>query len=469
VKLRLSRFATLVCCVLVATSLVPLQTIAGSRVINVPEDYPKIQLAIDAANTGDTIQVASGTYFGKVRVTKSLRLIGEGPENTVITPEAAIGTAIITVVKVLADNVEIRGFTIRGGTTGVLLRYSSGTLLRNNVMSDNKRNFGVLGDSLSHFAHDIDSSNMVDGKPICFWLNRHGKQVPTDVGYVAIVNSTNITVKDVELTSNWQGVSLVNTKHSLVENVSVLGNDEGIVLRMSNENTIMMNHLVAADLHAIYCLSSYNNTFTGNTVSNGTRGVVMQHSNGNTIYHSNFINNQEQLRQLNSSNIWDNGKEGNYWSNYQGEDLDGDGIGDTSTPHLGVDHYPLIDLFDETSPKAEAGMNQTVVKNVAAVFDASGSWDNINIIAYEWSFGDGSNGTGVTTSHMYHTAGVYTVTLTVTDVAGKASTDTIIVSVVNLHEFPTWWVLFAAIAGMVIILVTVIRLRRSPKKENACI
>jgi len=459
---------TVVCCVLVATSLISQQIIAGSQIIKVPEDYPAIQLAIDAANTGDTIQVASGTYFGKVRVTKSLRLIGEGPENTVITPEAANGTAIVTVVKVLADNVEIRGFTIRGGTTGVLLQFSSGTLLRNNVMSDNKRNFGVLGDSLSHFAHDVDSSNMVDGKPICFWLNSHGRQVPTEAGYVAIVNSTKITVKDVELTSNWQGVLLVNTRHSLVENVTALGNDEGIVLRMSNENTILMNHLVAVNLHAIYCLSSYNNTFTENTISNATRGVVMQHSNGNTIYHNNFINNQEQLRQLNSSNIWDNGKEGNYWSNYQGEDMDGDGIGDTSKPHLGVDHYPLIDLFDETPPKADAGTNQTVMKDVPAVFDASSSWDNIDIIAYEWSFGDGSNCAGVTPSHVYHTAGVYTVTLTVTDVAGKASTDTIIVSVVDLHEFPPRWVLFVAIAGMAIILVIVIRLRSSPKKENAC-
>lgn len=467
-KLRLSTFTLLVCCVLAATSLIPLQTVAGSRVIKVPEDYPKIQLAIDAANTGDTIKVASGTYFENVRVTKSLNLIGEGPENTVITPRETDGTAIITVVKVLADNVEIRGFTVRDGTTGVLLWYSSGTLLRNNVMSDNKWNFGVWGESLSHFAHDIDSSNMVNGKPVYYWLNRQGKQVPIDAGYVAIVNSTDITVKDVELTRNVQGVLLVNAKHSLIENVTMLGNDEGIVLRTSNENTVIMNKLIAIDWHALYLVSSNNNTLTENTIANGTFGVVTHNSYGNTIYHNNFINNEEQISQTNSSNTWDNGKEGNYWTSYQGEDLDGDGIGNTSTPHLGVDQHPLIDLFDETPPKADAGADQTVMKNMAAVFDASGSWDNIAIIAYKWDFGDGSNGTGVTPSHVYHIAGVYSVTLTVTDVAGKASTDTLIVSVVNLHKFPTWWVLFAAIAGMAIILATIIRLRSSPKKENAC-
>ena len=104
---------------------------------------------------------------------------------------------------------------------------------------------------------------------------------------------------------------------------------------------------------------------------NCTYGISMQHSEGNTIYHNNFMNNEEQLYQLNSSNIWDNDREGNYWSDYQGDDLDSDRIGDTSTPHLGFDYYPLLDVFDETPPKADAGMNQTVLKNVAVVLDAA--------------------------------------------------------------------------------------------------
>ncbi|MHA2427831.1 MAG: hypothetical protein ACXADB_07395 [Candidatus Hermodarchaeia archaeon] len=79
--------------------------IKESRVIEVPKDYSSIQLAIDEANPGDIIQVASGIYFENVRVTKSLSLIGEEPENTVISANG-------TVVFVNAHNVEIRGFTI---------------------------------------------------------------------------------------------------------------------------------------------------------------------------------------------------------------------------------------------------------------------------------------------------------------------------------------------------------------------
>lgn len=50
-------------------------------------------------------------------------------------------------------------------------------------------------------------------------------------------------------------------------------------------------------------------------------------------------------------------------------------------------------------------------------FDASASTDDGTITAYDWDFGDSATGTGVTTSHDY-SAGVYTVTLTVTDDSG---------------------------------------------------
>jgi pectin methylesterase-like acyl-CoA thioesterase len=43
--------------------------------IIVPDDYPTIQAAINAANDGDTIFVKIGTYYEHVVVNKSLSLI----------------------------------------------------------------------------------------------------------------------------------------------------------------------------------------------------------------------------------------------------------------------------------------------------------------------------------------------------------------------------------------------------------
>lgn len=51
-------------------------------------------------------------------------------------------------------------------------------------------------------------------------------------------------------------------------------------------------------------------------------------------------------------------------------------------------------------------------------FNGTGSTDDVGIVSYGWTFGDGSTGTGATPSHTYAAAGSYQVTLTVTDGGG---------------------------------------------------
>lgn len=71
-------------------------------------------------------------------------------------------------------------------------------------------------------------------------------------------------------------------------------------------------------------------------------------------------------------------------------------------------------------------------KNGACTFDGTISWDpDGSIVSYSWSFGDGTTGSGATTSHTFKQRGVYNVTLTVTDNGAGAGSRTCEVAATN--------------------------------------
>ena len=52
--------------------------VATAADLRVPEDYPTVQAAVNAAHTNDTIHIAPGVYTGQVQIiSKTLTLIGQ--------------------------------------------------------------------------------------------------------------------------------------------------------------------------------------------------------------------------------------------------------------------------------------------------------------------------------------------------------------------------------------------------------
>lgn len=87
--------------------------------ITVPDDYPLIQDAIDGAADGDTIFVRSGVYYEMLVIDKSLTLIGEDREHTIIDAHKITED----VVHIIGSGVTFTNFTL--GHTGYI--YSSGS------------------------------------------------------------------------------------------------------------------------------------------------------------------------------------------------------------------------------------------------------------------------------------------------------------------------------------------------------
>jgi PKD repeat protein len=103
---------------------------------------------------------------------------------------------------------------------------------------------------------------------------------------------------------------------------------------------------------------------------------------------------------------------------------DNDGSTNSCQNTITIHDRPPIAQFSASS--------RTVYTNVNIQFDASASYDpDGTITTYSWNFGDGNTAIGVTTSHSYYSASVYTVTLTVTDNYGSTGSSQTTITVQN--------------------------------------
>lgn len=178
--------------------------------------------------------------------------------------------------------------TVTGNTRyGFSMSYSSYNTLRGNTISGSEYNIDFLGTTIPDFEHDIDDSNTVDGRPIYFWVDEDNATVPTDAGFVGMVKSENITVKDLTLEHNGESVLFVSTEHSLIKNVDVSFSNYGIHLFFSDHNTLDGVTAWQSDDAGIYLKESHSNVLTGCNASDGgynsADGIEISNSDHVTI------------------------------------------------------------------------------------------------------------------------------------------------------------------------------------------
>jgi parallel beta-helix repeat protein len=322
-----------------------------------------IGAALINATDGDTIIVGDGTYTENLLVYKEVTLRSENGSASTIIQAASPGMHVFNIT---ADNVAIQGFNVIGPTNyssiymlsvsncnisdnvisesyagifcsnvsnsdlinntitssvqGIYLYDSPNNTLINNIMASNDYNFGGYGTSPEHFFQNIDTSNQVDGKPIYYIIDQADMQVPSDAGQVYVVNSTNITVKDIAIANGYEGIVFAYTDNSKIENVTVSENEYGIVLFKSNSN-ILDNINVNNNYYGIFLSNSTNNDLVNNIISsNGWDGI--------SIYSSSEMNT------IDNNTISSNGCDGIYLDNSRNNTLSNNTV--TDNPEIGI-------------------------------------------------------------------------------------------------------------------------------------
>jgi parallel beta-helix repeat protein len=303
-----------------------------------------VQAGVDAAGSGDTVFIYQGTYYENVVIHKGVAIIGQKRNQTIID-----GGGNGDVIHVSADSVSIRECAVRNSGThgslqewdsGIELDYSQHCEIRSCVVTDNKAGLCLYGSSYNTINNCSFWSNFGG---IVFTENWHEETWPDNFENEIVYNT-------IQHNSAW-GIHFEHTggtyHHStLVQGNNISYNQVGFYMIMSHMNEVVYNE------------------FSDNAEYGVSLFMCMGGGEYNTYHHNNFISNDGDSSQAYDvsggagTDYWYSQFEcrGNYWSDYSGPDLDGDGIGDTPYDIAGgesQDLYPFmqpIDMSGDVSP-----------------------------------------------------------------------------------------------------------------------
>ncbi len=348
-----------------------------------------LQQAIDGVPSGSALCLPSGVYQGPVTISRSLTLWGE---HTAVIQSNGKGSTIT----VRADHVQLFGFTIRGsgnrfdlndsalkvtGSSHVLIRdlrlqgalfgltaekSADVTFGGNELAGDLQKPLGLRGDAvrLWETRDSTVEGNRISGcRDIIIWYSSHDRVLHNQV-YGGRYGTHFMYSDTQEVVGNRYQGDVVGIFAMYAHNIVMHGNTikdsaqyEGMGMGVKDSDGLLVeNNLIVHDNTGIYLDASpasisARNNFSGNVVALNHAGVVFHASESNTRFTGNSFRENQAVAAVEGNGDalgveWNR----NYFDDYQGYDLNHDGVGDVpyelrSFSTELVDHYPALAFF----------------------------------------------------------------------------------------------------------------------------
>jgi parallel beta-helix repeat protein len=358
--------------------------VKAANVLQVPSaNYPTLQSALNAANNGDTINIASGTYLENINYNGYSNNMVNGIPNfkAGITVQGSKDVTINGDVTILyLKQLKIDSLTITGSLTlGDCGAYG---YVANSVISNVhvQATTTIGGPSNTLTSSTVNSLILKGGNTKmefpAYKTITENNQITN--GVVIKAGSHSNTIKGNVISNAAVGISeepsktYYTTGNNQITNNTLIGNNMGIRLYSSTGDNGAASHTT--------------DEITQNIIKDNSVGIEFsasaQFPYGNTLYHNDFINNGAQVKINNPvPNIWDDGRsprKGNYWSDYKGLDINGDGIGDTAyvVNAENQDNYPLMLPWSAPNPSP----TPTVSPNPAPTSSQSSSQSQVSVV-----------------------------------------------------------------------------------------
>lgn len=274
-----------------------------------PGNFTTIQAAIDAATPGDTVFVYAQVYRERISIPKTLSLVGEDRNVTVID-----GGRLGDVVGVSANWVNITGFTVTNSSSGtgdaaIELAGVQHGRIEGNLVSDNwGAGIYLLGSTDVTIANNTLRDNIdPDGAGILL-SSSDGNRIVNNTATggadgIGLQTSGRNLIAGNNASTNWDyGVSLSASHDNRIENNSLFDNwGRGVRLTASNGNVVRNNTLIQ-NYQGIELSSSTGNTVTQNILnSTWDYGVSAYFSSGNRISRNTFVSTYADAVQVSRS------------------------------------------------------------------------------------------------------------------------------------------------------------------------